>query len=177
MKLKTIKVIYIIGIFLISFLVHFTYELFPNVLVSILFPVNESIWEHMKILYTSIILYGIIDYILLKKNNIEFNNFKFQLFFTAFISIPLYLIIYLPIYSLVGENLIISIFLLIVIYIIISYISYKLLTYKELKLLNNISIYLIIIMYFIFAYFTYFPPYNYIFFDNNENKYGINDYR
>ena len=72
----------------------------------------------MKILFTSIILYGIIDYVLLKKNNIDFNNFKSQLFFTAFISIPIYLIIYLPIYNFMGENLFVSIFLLFIVYII-----------------------------------------------------------
>jgi len=177
MKLKTIKIISVVGIFIISFLVHFVYELFPNVLASIFFPVNESIWEHMKMLFTSIILYGIIDYILLKKNNIDFNNFKSQLFFTAFISIPIYLIIYLPVYNLMGENLFVSIFLLFIVYIIISYISYKMLRSDDFKLFNNISVYLIIILYFIFTYLTYFPIHSYIFFDTNENKYGINDYR
>lgn len=177
MKLKTIKIIAVIGIFAISFLSHFAYDLFPNVLFSIFFPVNESIWEHMKILFTSTLLYGFIDYILLKKNNIQFNNFKSQLFFTAFISIPIYLIIYLPIYNLIGENLFVSIFIMIIVYAITSYISYKMLRSENFKSFNSISIYLIIIMYFIFTYLTYFPIHNYIFFDTSENKYGINDYR
>ena len=177
MKLKTIKIISVIGIFLLSFLAHFAYELFPNVLVSIFFSVNESIWEHMKILFTSILLYGVIDYILLSKNNIKINNFKSQLFFTSFISIPIYLIIYLPIYNLIGENLFVSIFIMIIVYAIIAYISYKMLISDDLKLFNMISIYLIIIMYFIFTYLTYFPIHSYIFYDTNENKYGINEYK
>lgn len=174
MKLRTIKIISIFGIFILSFLSHFVYDLFPNVISSIFFPVNESIWEHMKILFTSILLYGIIDYILLKKNSIKFNNFKFQLFYTAFISIILYLIIYLPIYSFVGENLFVSIFLMFIVYVIISYLSYKILLSDEFDFMNKISVYLIIIMYFIFAYLTYFPIHNYLFYDTNENKYGIN---
>ena len=177
MKLKTIKIISVIGIFLISFLVHFVYQLFPNILSSIFFPVNESIWEHMKMLFTSIILYGIIDYILLKKNNIYFNNFKAQLFFTAFISIPIYLIIYLPIYSLIGENLIVAILVMLVVYSIISYISYKMLISDDFKWLNSFSAVLIMTVYFVFTYLTYFPPHNYLFYDTNEKKYGINDYR
>ena len=176
-KLKTIKIISVIGIFLLSFLAHFVYDFFPNVLSSIFFPVNESIWEHMKILFTSIIIYGIIDYILLKKNNIYFNNFKAQLFFTAFISIPIYLIIFLPIYNLIGENLFVSISIMFIVYVIISYISYKMLLSDDFKLLNNISVYLIIIMYFIFTYLTYFPYDDYIFYDTNEKKYGINGYK
>jgi len=175
MNLKKIKIISVVGIFIISFAAHFIYNLFPNVISSIFFSVNESIWEHMKILFTSTILYGIIDYILLKKNNISFNNFKFQLFFTAFISIPIYLIIFLPIYNLIGENLFVSIFLMLIVYIITSYLSYKILLSEEFKIGNYISVYLIIIVYFIFTYLTYFPPLSYIFYDTIENKYGISE--
>ena len=175
MTLKKIKFISVIGIFLLSILSHFVYDLFPNIITSIFFPVNESIWEHMKILFTSILLYGIIDYILLKKNNIELKNFNSQLFFTAFISIPIYLIIYLPIYNFIGENLFISIFLLLVVYSIVSYLSYKILLSEEFKLLNKVSVYLIIIMYFIFTYLTYFPIHNYLFYDSNDKIYGIKE--
>ena len=176
MKLKTIKIISIFGIFILSFLSHFMYKLFPNVLVSIFFPVNESIWEHMKILFTSILLYGIIDYILLKRNNIKYNNFAFGLFFSAFIAIPLYLIIYLPIRKLIGEYLIISIILLFIVYIIISYINYNIITSNDYGIINKFSVYLIIIVYFIFFYLTYYPIHNYLFYDTSEKKYGINEY-
>ena len=67
MNLKKIKVISILGIFILSFISHFMYDLFPNIIFSFIFPVNESIWEHMKILYTSILLYGFIDKYLLNK--------------------------------------------------------------------------------------------------------------
>ena len=30
---------------------HFLYDLWPNVLTAILAPVNESVWEHLKLLY------------------------------------------------------------------------------------------------------------------------------
>ena len=53
MKLKTIKIISILGIFIISFLSHFIYQIIPNFITSIFFPVNESIFEHMKIIFTS----------------------------------------------------------------------------------------------------------------------------
>ena len=78
MSLKKIKVIAVFGIFIISFIAHFAYDIFPNIIFSFFFPVNESIWEHMKILFTSPILYGIIDYILLTKKKLSFHNFPFQ---------------------------------------------------------------------------------------------------
>ena len=173
MSLKKIKVIAVFGIFVLSFLVHFMYDLFPNFLFSIIFPVNESIWEHMKMIFTSILLYGIIDYYLLVKNNMEFNNFRFQLFFTAFISIPIYLVLYLPLYRIWGENFIISIGLLFLVYGISEIISYYLLKEKEYRYVNDLSIPLIIIGYIIFGILTYNPPHNYLFYDNSEGKYGI----
>ena len=67
MSLKKIKIISIFGIFALNFISHFLYEWMPNTLFSIFFPVNESIIEHMKIIFTSYLLYGLIDYFLIKK--------------------------------------------------------------------------------------------------------------
>ena len=146
MNLKTIKLISSFNIFLISFPIHFAYKFIPNTLTSIIFPINESIFEHMKIIFTSTLIYGLIDYILIKLNNIKTNNFLFQLFFTSFISIIIFLIIYLPIRFIVGEYLILTLLLLSITYLISSIISYYILTSKSKPFLNIISIPLIIII-------------------------------
>ena len=177
MNLKKIKIIAVIGIFLLSFLSHFAYDIFPNLIFSFIFPVNESVWEHMKIIFTSTLLYGIIDYILLNKYKIKYNNFPFQLYFTALSSIPIYLVIYLPLYKLIGENLIVSILLLLIVYIIEQYISYNILKEKEIKILNIITIPTILLSYLGFIYLTYNPIHNYIFYDIQDKKYGISEYR
>ena len=176
MNLKKIKILAVIGIFIISFLSHFAYEIFPNIIFSFIFPVNESIWEHMKILFTSTLLYGIIDYLLLKKYNIKHNNFPFQLYFTSLIGIPIYLVIYLPVYNLLGESPFISISLLLIVYIITQIVSYNILKEKALKILNIITIPVILLSYLGFIYLTYNPPHTYIFYDITEDKYSINDY-
>lgn len=176
MNLKKIKILAVIGIFILSLLSHFAYEIFPNIIFSFIFPVNESIWEHMKILFTSTLLYGIIDYLLLKKYNIKYNNFNFQLYFTSLIGIPIYLVIYLPLYNLLGESPFISISLLLIVYIITQIVSYNILKEKELKILNIITIPVILLSYLGFIYLTYNPPHTYIFYDITEDKYSINDY-
>ena len=173
LNLKNTRIIAIIGIFLISFISHFVYTVFPNFFTSIFFPVNESIWEHMKILFTSSLLYGIIDYIILKKNNIKYNNYPFQLWFTSLVIMPIYLVIYIPLYKLIGENLIVSIILLFIIYIVKEIISYNILKAPHIKLVNKLLIPVIIITYIIFTYLTYYPPHNYIFYDTNSKTYGI----
>ena len=71
MNLKKAKIISVIGIFILCFLFHSIYEILPNTISAMLFPVNESIWEHQKLMFTSVVAYGIIDYIILNKFNIK----------------------------------------------------------------------------------------------------------
>lgn len=114
MNLKKIKILGVFSIFGLCFLLHFIYNWIPNSILAIFVPVNESIWEHMKLIPTSFILWGIIDFILLKKYE-NFNNFLLQLFIVPVIGIILYLLIYLPLYNIFGENMIISIVLLFIV--------------------------------------------------------------
>ncbi len=173
MNIKKIKLLAILGIFLISFPCHFIYDLCPNFLTSIFFPVNESIWEHMKIIFTSTILYSLIDYTLLKRNNLPLHNFKYQLFITPIIGLISYLIIYLPIYHFLGEILPLSIILLLIIYILEQIISYYILISNHNQLLNLISIPIIIIIYLLFTYLTYYPPKFYLFYDTLNKTYSL----
>ena len=113
--MKQYKIIAIFGIFTLCFISHFAYGILPNFIFSILFPVNESIIEHMKIIFTSYLLYGLIDYFLIKKY--KPNNFVLQLFLVPLISIVLYLIIYIPLFNNFGEKMFISISLLFIIII------------------------------------------------------------
>lgn len=173
MNLKKVKIISIFGVFLLSFLSHFIYTWVPNTLTSFLFPVNESIWEHMKIIVTSYIIYGFIDYILLRKYNLIHNNFLFQLICVPVMGVIIYLIIFLPIYNLIGESMVVSIGLLFFVYILMSILSYYFLKEEDNKLLKYASIPFIIVVYLIFIYLTYNPPKNYIFYDTNKNVYGL----
>ena len=176
MNLKKIKIISCIGIFILCFISHFVYDLIPSTLTAIFFPVNESIWEHTKLIFTSIILYGIIDYILLCKFNIKFNNFFTSLFVSSFTMIPIFLIMYMPLFYKFGPKMFINIMTMAITIIISQVISYYILKSKENELLNKISIGLIIISYIVFAYLTYNPPKSRIFFDTEDEKYGINNY-
>lgn len=173
MNIKKIKILNIFILFILSFPLHFLYDIFPNKLISVISPVNESLWEHMKILYTSHIITSIIEYYIIKRNNIKVNNFKSNVFLTSTLSIIIYLLIYIPINIFIKENLIISITIMLITYIITQYISYKIITKKkEYYKLNKISIPLIIIIYIIFTILTYIPPKLEIFYDTLNKKYG-----
>lgn len=175
MNLKKFKVISIIGCFLLAFLTHFLYDWFPNRIFSIFFPVNESIWEHMKMLFTTILLYELIEFIILKIKNIKVNNFLFASFTSAILSIPIYLIMFLPIFYKIGEKMIITLIIMLITIIIIQIIHYKIINYKELHL-GISALILIIVTYIVMGILTYYPPETDLFFDPKDEKYGINKF-
>lgn len=176
MNLKKMLFINILGTFLLCFLNHFLYEWFPNPIFSIFFPVNESIWEHMKMLYTTILMYSIIEYFVMKKFNIDNHNFLLTAFIKSIISIPIYLVMFLPLYNMFGENMFISISVMLITIIIINIIGYKLLQFDEIKYQKIVGIVLIILVYIVMGFLTYNAPRADLFFDTEEEKYGINDY-
>lgn len=175
MNLKKYLIISILGTFFLAFLTHFLYNMFPSNLLAIFFPVNESIWEHMKMLYTTILLYQLIETAIFKIKKIKINNFIFSSFISSIISIPIYLILFLPIYYKLGENMFITITIMFIVMTIIEIIKYKLFNVKNLKL-EIISIFFITITYIIMGILTFNPPENDLFFDTVEEKYGINNY-
>lgn len=173
MNLKKIKIINVIGVFALSFLFHFMYEWWPNVGKSIFFPVNESIWEHMKIFVSAILVWGLVDKFLLDKFNIYYNNHFFSTVLTSILSIALYLIIYLPLYKIFGEIMFISIGLMLLVYAFMEYVSYKILSGRELNINKVFLIIVIIVTYVSFGLLTYKPPKYFLFYDTNLKKYGI----
>ncbi len=172
MKLKYLKIISIIISFALCFPLHFLYDKFPCFLTSVIAPVNESIWEHMKILFGSIIISGIIELIIIKYKKITSNNVLFANFIAAIFSIPIFLIIYLPIYNAIGENLPATIFIMLIAIVISEIISCFVMKLKPLKL-ETISIFLIILTYVIFGVLTYFTPQKSLFLDPVNITYGI----
>lgn len=172
LNLKNTRKISIMFITLLSVIFHFGYDMFPSFLTSIFFPVNESIWEHMKLLFTSVCLYGIIDYLILTKHNIKHNNFLLSLFITSFTIIPIFLILYLPLYYTFGPKLILNLGIMIISIIISQIISYYILNFKKLKL-EKISFILIVLSYIILGMLTYNPIKSELFIDPIYNEYGI----
>lgn len=176
MNLKKVKIIAIIGIFILSFIFHFAYELLPCSITAIFFPVNESIWEHQKLIFTSVVFYGVIDYIILEKFKVKYNNFFISLFVSAVTIIPIFLAIYLPIYHKIGPKMILNIGVMLIAIILSQIISYYILKSKQCDKINLLSLILIIVSYIVFAYLTYNPIKNELFFDTEKEKYGINNY-
>ena len=171
--MKKIKIISVFIIFILSFISHFMYDILPNNIFSIIFPVNESIWEHMKLISTPVLVFSIFEYIIYKKKDIEFNNFILSYSISTIIGIIFYLIIYLPIHYIFGHSLLVAIIILFMTFILVEYISYYIMNYKKIKYGNIIGFIIIILLYIMFGYLTYNPPLIDLFYDTSKDIYGI----
>ncbi len=176
MNLKKIKIFGIVFIFMISFLFHNIYKWFPNDFTLIFFPVNESIWEHMKMLSSMFIFYHCIEYLIIYKFIDNKHKLHIDIILAPIISIIIYLFLYLITKNFINHNLFTYLIIMLITIIIVETMSYFIIK-NNLFIINNYVFYIsFVLIYIIFGYLTYKPIKNELFFDSNENKYGINYY-
>lgn len=166
MNLKKIFINTIL-IFLICCVFHFIYNLIPNFLTSLFFPVNESIWEHLKLIFTANIVYTLLSNFYYKNKNIFLISYL-----RGMLVIIILLTLYLPFRAIFGEIMIATLIILFI-SILLSEIIIEKTIKKYYRTLNILSIFLIIINFILFAYFTYNPIKTSLFYDTKSDKYGI----
>ena len=150
-------------IFLLFFPLHFLYSKTKITIFIPFAPVNESIWEHLKLFLSANLLYGLIS---LRK------NYFGKVYVRSMIEIVIFLIIYLPLYYLFGENMI-GTFVTLFVSIFLSEIVISFIDFDKYNSLNTISIFLILLNLTIFTYFSYHPLKVDLFRDPQNNSYGI----
>ena len=170
---KKIIIIKTIAIFLSLFLFSNMYRWIPNFVTATIFPVNESLFEHLKMIYTCEIIVSLIIYLILKYKNIKIYNYFLALLIGTVFDIILFYLIYLPIYNRFGEGLLYTLIIYFITLGISQYLFY-LITLKDNKpLYNKISLIVIPIIWIILFYFTFNPIETKFFFDPIKEVYGI----
>ncbi len=152
---------------------HFTFELSGgSPLVGAFSAVNESVWEHLKLVFWPALLFMIIEYIPLKKKTDNFALAKTAGVYVAVAVIPVVFYVYTAI---TGESIFLIDISTFVVAVIIGQISsYKLLTREKLsRSLNIMSLVLLILLGIAFVLFTFYPPHLQPFQDPVTGKYGI----
>ena len=172
MSLKIWKIISAFLVFLTSSLLHFIYVWFPNTFTSLLFPVNESIWEHNKIIIGSFLIWAIIEKIFFK----EKKNSLWAGFVSGIFCALLVMLVFTPVYFLIlktQDNIIVTFIIFFIAIAISEILNYKILQkeYKpKLEKLALIGFGLVIVLN---ALLTYYPIKIGIFYDYNKLTYGI----
>ena len=165
----------IINIFLtfaLGFLVHAIYSLIPSFITSI-FPVNESLYEHVKLIFYSPIISVFVLSFFYKRKGVTINNLIYGLFVSTIFNILLFYIVFLPVYYSIGENLLVTLIIYFITICISNYLYYLIINSHNRKKANVISLVLIFVIGIILTYFTYYPMKTDFFKDPKENYYGI----
>lgn len=141
---------------LLGVLFHFLYDWTDKSLIAgFFFPVNESIWEHLKLVFFPILLVSLIEYALVNSHN----NFFCIKFKSALLGMAAVVILFYTYSGILGRN---ADWVNIVIYFLSMALAY-LYSYKQLSTDNTVgnSTFCIIgatILIILFMIFSVYPP-------------------
>lgn len=158
--------------FLTGFLVHFVYSFAPSSLTTV-FPVNESLFEHMKLIFLSPIISSTILYFIFKSKGYLINNYLFGLVVSTIFNIIIFYLVYLPLYYANGESMVMTLIVYFITIILSNYLYYFIIEIPNSTKLNRISFVMLFIIGGILTYFTYHPLKIDFFRDPKTNVYGI----
>ena len=158
-------------LFLLGSLSHFVYEIFNFKLLGVIFPVNESIYEHTKLAIFPLIIFYIYLYFKEKTNiNKLLLTFIVSLF-TTIILIPMLYYFYTG--SFAFESVIIDIIVYFVSITFGQLLALHVYNKSSLNIDYNILIVIIITYFIINTILTFNPPKIPIFYDNFNRLYGF----
>lgn len=156
----------------LSIIFHSAYSKFPHMITSLLFPVNESIWEHGKMILSAFVGWILIEkHIFKDRTNVVVSNL-----IAALICIILNLLIFTPIFLYIlktEDNLPLTIMIYAICIIISLYIREKYLR-KENDIVHELwGILIFVIIFCALGTLSYYPLRYPIFYDYNKELYGI----
>ena len=174
-KAETTAFLTFIGLVISGTLLHFAFDFFDrNTLVGAFTPVNESIWEHLKLIMFPSIFFGISEYLCYGKNYDGFISAKSM---STIIGMLFIIISYYTISGITGRDLgAVNIIIFIAAAAITSYLTYYFTVHKTFSSNDNLTIVLICsitLLVLLFIYFTFNPPHLELFRDPLSMDFGI----
>jgi hypothetical protein len=157
-KLLVWELLGILFMTLLGSLFHFTYEWSgENWFVGTFSAVNESAWEHLKLLFFPLIIFAAIEYWYIRK---EANNFIVAKTIGSYVSVSFILGVFYLYTTLTGlESLIIDILIFIGSVVVAQLLGYWIMKRPQMsKLIERISWIALISLGVMFILFTFYPP-------------------
>jgi hypothetical protein len=151
---------------------HFLFSLFgSNPAAGIFFPVNESVFEHLKLTFWPTITWAVFSYFYLKS---VVNNFIIAKA-AAVITMPLVTIaLFYGYTAFAADNVAVDIVIFLVAVAAGQYLNYLVLKAGALpQWLSGLSAIIILTLALVYTAFTFYPPYTSFFMDSNTGEYGI----
>lgn len=173
-KILRFQIFSVIFTWILGTILHFLYEWSgDNKIIASFSAVNESTWEHLKLVFFPMLITTIVGFLVIGKDNKKFWCAK-----TIGIILAMsFIIVFFYTYTgIIGTNFaILDIGSFFVAVILGEYVAYKIMTNEEYKLKCNkrIAVIGLICILLCFIIFTYLPPHIGLFKDPISNGYGI----
>lgn len=141
-----------------------------RILAGILAPANESVWEHLKLLFTPMVIYSIVEFLLIGWRFPNFITAKVAGLVTGLVLIPIFFYIC---HLFIKQNaLFIDILIFIVCVVIAFLVSRALMLYTDFSH-NLLSIIILLLLAAVFVLFSFNPPRIGLFQDSPSKTYGL----
>ena len=155
-------------------LLHFTYEWSgENLFVGSFSAVNESVWEHLKLVFYPMLIATIVEYFFVKDMA---NNYVEAKTIGIFTAISFIVVAFFTYSGIIGTSIIVIDILLFIISIILGeYVAYRLMKREDESTVTTevLSILILAFLLMCFVIFTYLPPEVNLFRDVTTGVYGI----
>ena len=159
-------------LFILGSIAHFLYDILGfNNIIGIFFPVNESIYEHTKLVIFPLVVFYIYGYFNVKPDlNKWINTFLIALF-TSIIIIPMLYYFYTTAFGF--ESVIIDILIFFISITLSQLLAFHYYNKGNITLDTKVIIILLLTYLIINIMFTFNPPKLPIFYDKTTDTYGL----
>ena len=173
-KLIKVELIVILFCLILGTLLHFTYEWSgENLFIGSFSAVNESVWEHLKLVFYPMLIAAIVEYFFVKDVS---NNYVEAKTIGIFTAICFIIVSFFTYSGIIGTSIIVIDILIFIISIILGeYVAYRLMKRENESTVTTESLSIIILVFLLlcFIIFTYLPPEVNLFRDVTTGVYGI----
>ena len=173
-KLIKVELIVILFSLILGTLLHFTYEWSgENLFIGSFSAVNESVWEHLKLVFYPMLIAAIVEYFFVKDVS---NNYVEAKTIGIFTAICFIIVSFFTYSGIIGTSIIVIDILIFIISIILGeYVAYRLMKRENESTVTTecLSIIILVFLLLCFIIFTYLPPEVNLFRDVTTGIYGI----
>ncbi len=157
---------------ILGVVLHFTYEWSgENYIVGMFSAVNESVWEHLKLVFFPIFIYTVFEYFLIGYN---YDNFIISKAISVLIAMLFVVVSFYSYSGIIGSHFLwMDIAIFIIAIIIAFYLSSSFINHALFKGKNAAGLLIFFIVAGMFMVFTVNPPQIELFRDPVDNSYGI----
>lgn len=173
MSIKKYHIISTVITVISGVLLHFAYDLFPKDFTAIFTPVNESTWEHLKLLFYPVVILTVAEYFIYCKN---IPNFCASRVISLLLGMLFIVTVFYTYTGITGKSYdFINILIYVGSAILTYYLSYCFIELGvfETPLINKIAPIIVIGIFILFWVFTFYAPLINIFRDPITGSYGI----